>query len=806
MKKRKERIEREKQAQALQNFKSVKKATTYIGTTVLMGTAGFALSSKARVSADTVQVDRNGQQDNGAQDAGQASSASSASSQQSQVSSSSSQNSTVGQTQREEQEAQQNQQNQDASQAQQTAQTNASGQDSQVSSQASETSGKAVVDVPTVASAVARTSYAGNVQSFLNNVAPAAQQVAAARGLYASMMIAQAALESGWGGSYLSTAAYNLFGVKWNGSGAYISLSTQEYYGGAYHTVTARFQRYSSYAESLNAYASLICSHFPRSTRAGAATYAEAAQNLRNGVYGTYATDPSYASKLITVIQTYNLTQYDTGSGNTQNNTNGNVNVNTNTGTNTHNTTVATNGTYKAVAGDSLWGIANRFGMTLAELKAANGLTSDNLHVGQTLKVRTSAQQNNSSNGNNNNAGNGGSQQQTVVNGETYTVKSGDSLWGIASAHGCSVNDLKSWNHLTNNLIFAGQKLIVGRKKSTVQQQKQQKPSPGPQQTTQAKGTYTVKSGDSLWKIASEHGMSVAQLKSLNRLSGDMIFVGQKLAVTESRQSVPAGQKTQSKPATSSQTASYTVKSGDSVWKIATEHGMSMNELVSMNGIRNNLIIPGQVLKVKSSAASQGSSKKQNAAGTSSQGGGGATATYTVKAGDSVWKISHEHGMSMDELKSLNGMKDNLIIPGQVLKVKGRAASGNNGGRQTSAPAQNVSSSSASYTVKSGDSLWAVASRHSLTVAELKRLNGLSSDTIYVGQKLKVSQKASVNASAYARTSNSSAGSPRKKYTVKSGDSLWRIAADNRTSVNNLKALNHLAGDTIYVGQTLYLN
>lgn len=360
MKKRKERIEREKQVQVLQNIRSVKKATTYIGTTVLMGTAGFALSSRAKVSADTVQVDNN-VQTNGNQQASNQSS--SDETKESASSSSESQNNTVGQTQRAEQQAQQTTQ-QPAAQNQQTQQqsiqTDQTKQDPQTETQADVGTQQAIADVPMVRAVQANTNYSGNVQSFLNNVAPAARQVASARGLYASLMIAQAALESGWGGSYLSTAAYNLFGVKWNGSGAYINLSTQEYYGGAYHTVMARFQRYSSYTESLNAYADLICSHFPRSTKAQASSYAVAAQNLRNGVYGTYATDPSYASKLISVIERYNLTQYDTGT--VMKPVSNNTNSNNNNSNNNSNASVATNGTYTAVAGDSLWGLRKNSG------------------------------------------------------------------------------------------------------------------------------------------------------------------------------------------------------------------------------------------------------------------------------------------------------------------------------------------------------------------------------------------------------------------------------------------------------------
>ena len=136
------------------------------------------------------------------------------------------------------------------------------------------------------------------------------------------------------------------------------------------------------------------------------------------------------------------------------------------------------------------------------------------------------------------------------------------------------------------------------------------------------------------------------------------------------------------------------------------------------------------------------------------------------------------------------------------MKIKGTSS---NTKQKIKTSSKETAEAGATYVVKSGDSLWAVANKQGLTVAELKRINGLSSDTIYVGQRLKVTQKSSVNAKTYAKTTNVSDKS-KKKYTVKAGDSLWRIAADNKTTVNNLKAVNHLASDTIYVGQTLYLN
>ena len=148
-------------------------------------------------------------------------------------------------------------------------------------------------------------------KDFISQIGEVAKIVADEYGIYASMMIAQAGLESGWGSSMLSQQAHNLFGVKWSGKGNYVTMPTLEYYGGAYHTVNAPFAAYNTYYESLVGYATMIKTRFPKSTKSYSPTYQDAAGNLRNGIYGTYATDPEYASKLISVINTYGLYKYD---------------------------------------------------------------------------------------------------------------------------------------------------------------------------------------------------------------------------------------------------------------------------------------------------------------------------------------------------------------------------------------------------------------------------------------------------------------------------------------------------------------
>ena len=689
MKSRKERLENKKQQLLSENIKSVKKATTYIGTTVLMGTAGLVLS-KVKAQADTVQIDQNTSSNNNNENT------------------SANSNNINDQNQVSTQTAQTQTQAQAASSIQ---------EQSQVAS-----ASQAVPSSTTAPTVNVSRTYPGNVQTFLNNIAGPAQQVAQQRGLYASLMIAQAALESGWGGSYLSTSAYNLFGVKWSGSGAYIELPTQEFYNGSYHTIYDKFQRYSSYAESLNGYANVITTRFPKSTRANSANYAIAAQNLRYGVYGTYATAPDYADKLIRVIQTYNLTAYDVGG-----------------------TSVDTNQTP----------------------------TNNNNNVDQT---------------------------QTSGNG-TYTVKAGDSLYRIAKNHNISLQELKSLNNLNSDLIFAGQVLKVSGQVSSSQSSTNTSQSSNQTQAS-GNGTYTVKAGDSLYRIAKNHNISLQELKNLNNLSSNLIMPGQVLKVS--------GQVSSSQPSTNTNTSqssnqtqtngngTYTVKAGDSLYRIAVNHNISLQELKNLNNLSSNLIMPGQVLKVSGQVSSSqpSTNTSQNSNQTQTSGNG----TYTVKAGDSLYRIAVNHNMSLQELKNLNNLSSNLIMPGQVLKVSGQVSSSQPSTNTSQNSNQTQTSGNGTYTVKAGDSLWAIANSHKMTLNDLKRVNNLSSDLIYVGQTLKVTKGAVTTANKPNTQSNTN-----KTYTVKAGDSLWRIASNNGTTVNQLKALNNLTSDMIYVGQNLKL-
>ena len=200
---------------------------------------------------------------------------------------------------------------------------------------------------------------------------------------------------------------------------------------------------------------------------------------------------------------------------------------------------------------------------------------------------------------------------------------------------------------------------------------------------------YTVKKGDSLWKIANKYNTTVEKLKSANNLKTNTLSVGQKLVIPSISVSPEVSD-------------TYIVQKGDSLWSIANKFNMTVSELKNLNNLTNNLLSIGQVLKIKDSYNN------------------GKT-TYTVQKGDSLWVIANKYGITTEELKSYNNLKSNLLSIGQVLKIP-----------QGKTSTENI------YTVKKGDSLWTIANRYNTTVEKIKVLNNLTSNLLSIGQQLKI--------------------------------------------------------------------
>ena len=197
-----------------------------------------------------------------------------------------------------------------------------------------------------------------------------------------------------------------------------------------------------------------------------------------------------------------------------------------------------------------------------------------------------------------------------------YTVKKGDTLWGIARKLGVTVNELKDANNLTTNALSIGQVLNVPQKETEIIETE----------------VYTVKSGDTLYKIAQKFNLTVDELKRLNNLTSNTLSIGQKLNVASP---------------TSSTETTYTVVKGDSLYKIANKFGVTVDNLKEINNLTSNTLSIGQVLKIPTSSDNK--------------------LTYTVKSGDTLYSIARTYNTSVSEIKNLNNLTSNTLSIGQTL-------------------------------------------------------------------------------------------------------------------------------------------
>jgi LysM repeat protein len=247
------------------------------------------------------------------------------------------------------------------------------------------------------------------------------------------------------------------------------------------------------------------------------------------------------------------------------------------------------------------------------------------------------------------------------------------------------------------------------------------------------------------------------------------------------------------------QAASYTVQQGDSLHKIAQNYQTSISAIKETNGLTSNMIFVKQKLIIPTRTTV---SENKPAAPVKVV----TTKTYKVVAGDSLYKIATKLGVSISELKKWNGMNADIIYPNQQLKVSASGEKSTTPSSPTQPPV--TESAKTVYTVQKGDTLGAIAQKHRTTVANLKAWNKLSSDMIYVNQKLQISSSTGAPTASPTKPpkpvpSYSPGTGEKGLHTVQSGDTLGKIAAKYVVTVAELKMWNNLSSDMIYVNQKL---
>ena len=206
--------------------------------------------------------------------------------------------------------------------------------------------------------------------------------------------------------------------------------------------------------------------------------------------------------------------------------------------------------------------------------------------------------------------------------------------------------------------------------------------------------TYIVKRGDTLYSIARAYNTTVDELKRINRLSNNVLSIGQSLLIPETEE-------------LQSDYLIYTVKKGDTLYSIARAFNVTVDEIITLNRLNSIGLSIGQQLLIPEN-------------GIQIIG----VVDYTIKPGDSLWKIANRCGATVDDIVKLNNLDSTIIYPGQIIKLS-----------EPCAAKQNYEEYE-TYIVKRGDTLYSISKMFNTTPSLIKELNNLNTDLLQINQML----------------------------------------------------------------------
>lgn len=273
----------------------------------------------------------------------------------------------------------------------------------------------------------------------------------------------------------------------------------------------------------------------------------------------------------------------------------------------------------------------------------------------------------------------------------TYTVKAGDTLYGISNQFGVSVTELASLNNIKGSLLNVGTILTIPSNSGT---------------NPNNMFMYEVKQGDTLYGIARKYGITVNDIMKLNYFENTNLYPGQVIRIPEmyfdmDNMNLP-------------NYINYTVKPGDTLYSIARKNNISIETLEKDNALTSPILRIGQILRIRLQSGS--TQEVEECIGPDYTPPENTDyINYTVKKGDNLYNIAKTYNTSVSTIMNINNLNSSSLSIGQILKIP---------------------NSNKTYIVQKGDSLYSISKKYNTTIDKIKKDNSLTSNNLSIGQKL----------------------------------------------------------------------
>lgn len=247
--------------------------------------------------------------------------------------------------------------------------------------------------------------------------------------------------------------------------------------------------------------------------------------------------------------------------------------------------------------------------------------------------------------------------------------------------------------------------------------------------------------------------------------------------------------------ASASSQKTYIVQNGDTLSKLAQKNGVSVEQILQANNLSSDFIRVGQKLGIPSQEKKAHLASLTKTEIDTNQ-------VYTVVAGDTLSEIALQFHVKVKQIQQANGLSSDFLQVGQNLEIpsvdKTEKTLKKQSLNETNKKQNQV------YTVKSGDNLSLIAEKYGVTIQQIQKVNGLTTDRIYVGQQLKITGE-KIPTVKKMTLKNPSEKVAYATYTVAPGDSIWSIGKQFNLSIEKIKSYNQLSSNAVIIGQKLII-